>query len=172
MRLQPFALLQTAPAKPADLTADTPVRALPAVVRDSGAARRRRTLSQSIKGQPFGWPARVSRTVGRGSHPKDRSVIGIGGSLAAPPLPHHRAYGSVHGGSTELSGMACGDGCEADSGEEGIGQRDAECRAAADPPWTVGAARGLGRKPLADAATAQRREASTPTLPVRPGDGA
>src|SRR6476661_7744371 len=26
--------------------------------------------------------------------------IGIGGSLAAPPLPHHRAYGSVHGGST------------------------------------------------------------------------
>ena len=29
--------------------------------------------------------------------------IGIGGSLTAPPLPHHRAYGSVHGGSTELS---------------------------------------------------------------------
>jgi predicted transposase YdaD len=27
---------------------------------------------------------------------------GIGGSLAAPPLPHHRAYGSVHGGSIEL----------------------------------------------------------------------
>ena len=26
--------------------------------------------------------------------------IGIGGSLAAPPLPHHRAYGSVHGGSS------------------------------------------------------------------------
>src|SRR5262245_23575040 len=24
-----------------------------------------------------------------------RSLIGIGGSLAAPPLPHHRAYGSV-----------------------------------------------------------------------------
>ena len=26
-------------------------------------------------------------------------LIGIGGSFAAPPLPHHRAYGSVHGGS-------------------------------------------------------------------------
>src|SRR4029077_12887845 len=26
-------------------------------------------------------------------------MIGIGGSLSAPPLPHHRAYGSVHGGS-------------------------------------------------------------------------
>src|SRR5712672_1328817 len=25
--------------------------------------------------------------------------IGIGGSLAAPPLPHHRTYGSVYGGS-------------------------------------------------------------------------
>src|SRR6266480_8008024 len=27
------------------------------------------------------------------------SLIGIGGSLAAPPLPHHRTYGSVYGGS-------------------------------------------------------------------------
>jgi len=26
-------------------------------------------------------------------------MIGIGGSLAAPPLPHHRTYGSVYGGS-------------------------------------------------------------------------
>ena len=25
--------------------------------------------------------------------------IGIGGSLAAPPLPHHRTYGFVYGGS-------------------------------------------------------------------------
>src|SRR2546422_4549718 len=28
-----------------------------------------------------------------------RRGIGIGGSLAAPPLPHHRTYGSVYGGS-------------------------------------------------------------------------
>jgi uncharacterized membrane protein len=27
--------------------------------------------------------------------------IGIGGSLAAPPLPHHRTYGSVYGGSAD-----------------------------------------------------------------------
>ena len=27
--------------------------------------------------------------------------IGIGGSLAAPPLPHHRTYGSVSGGSVD-----------------------------------------------------------------------
>jgi putative endonuclease len=30
-------------------------------------------------------------------------AIAIGGSLAAPPLPHHRAYGSVHGGSVAAS---------------------------------------------------------------------
>ena len=59
------------PPSPADVI---PVRALPAVLRDSGAARWRRTLSQSIKGQPSGWPARAFRTVGRGSHPKDRSA--------------------------------------------------------------------------------------------------
>jgi hypothetical protein len=29
--------------------------------------------------------------------------IGIGGHLAVPPLPHHRAYGHVPGGSTGLS---------------------------------------------------------------------
>jgi hypothetical protein len=27
--------------------------------------------------------------------------IGIGGSLAAASLPHHRTYGSVSGGSTD-----------------------------------------------------------------------
>ena len=46
----------------------------PTVLRDNGAAPRRRTCSQSSKGQPSGWPARASRTVGRGSHPKDRSA--------------------------------------------------------------------------------------------------
>ena len=30
-----------------------------------------------------------------------RASIGIGGSLAAPPLPHHRTYGSVYGGSAD-----------------------------------------------------------------------
>src|SRR5258707_8944930 len=29
----------------------------------------------------------------------NRRLIGIGGSLATPPLPHHRTYGSVYGGS-------------------------------------------------------------------------
>ena len=29
---------------------------------------------------------------------------GIGGSLATPPLPHHRTYGSVYGGSADYAG--------------------------------------------------------------------
>src|SRR5712664_4391372 len=33
------------------------------------------------------------------SHFRNVPMIGIGGSLAAPPLPHHRTYGSVYGGS-------------------------------------------------------------------------
>ncbi len=33
------------------------------------------------------------------AHVRVGSKIGIGGSLAAPPLPHHRTYGSVYGGS-------------------------------------------------------------------------
>src|SRR5216683_2057121 len=32
-------------------------------------------------------------------HVSNVPMIGIGGSLAAPPLPHHRTYGSVYGGS-------------------------------------------------------------------------
>ena len=31
-------------------------------------------------------------------------AIGIGAGLAARPLPHHRAYGSVHGDSDQLPG--------------------------------------------------------------------
>jgi len=29
-------------------------------------------------------------------------LIGIGAAVARRPLPHHRAYGSVHGGSRRL----------------------------------------------------------------------
>src|SRR5262249_51013136 len=35
----------------------------------------------------------------RSRHVRFVPEIGIGGSLSAPPLPHHRTYGSVYGGS-------------------------------------------------------------------------
>src|SRR5690242_4016487 len=41
--------------------------------------------------------------------------IGIGGRLATPPLPHHRTYGSVSGGSVDYAG--CGVATEAKPSE-------------------------------------------------------
>src|ERR1035438_1164938 len=32
----------------------------------------------------------------------DKATIGIGAAVTRRPLPHHRAYGSVHGGSRRL----------------------------------------------------------------------
>jgi hypothetical protein len=32
----------------------------------------------------------------------DADLIGIGAAVTRRPLPHHRAYGSVHGGSSRL----------------------------------------------------------------------
>ena len=36
--------------------------------------------------------------------------IGIGGGLATSPLPHHRAYGAVHGGSPDQAALGTSDG--------------------------------------------------------------
>jgi hypothetical protein len=108
------------------------------VVRDKRHAKVSRLLPLN-EGQPFGWSSTVSRTVGRGSHPQGRNEIGIGGSLATPPLPHHRAYGSVHGGSTELSGMACGNGCEAVRAKKALGSAilSAGLRLIRHGPWAL-----------------------------------
>src|SRR5712672_2650636 len=42
---------------------------------------------------------RSASNSGHRRHVSKVPMIGIGGSLAAPPLPHHRTYGSVYGGS-------------------------------------------------------------------------
>ncbi len=42
---------------------------------------------------------RVETRVHQGMVSNTHILIGIGGGLAAPPLPHHRTYGSVYGGS-------------------------------------------------------------------------
>src|SRR5215212_5630762 len=42
-------------------------------------------------------------------------LIGIGGNLAAPPLPHHRTYGPVYGGSADYAtGAAATEGRPSD----------------------------------------------------------
>src|SRR5712664_793891 len=45
-------------------------------------------------------PRRQARWVSRTGNPIG---IGIGGSLTTPPLPHHRTYGSVYGGSADYA---------------------------------------------------------------------
>ena len=52
------------------------VRKLSAVLCDNGAVHGRHIWPQWIAGQPFGWPARASRRVGRSSHPEGRSASG------------------------------------------------------------------------------------------------
>jgi hypothetical protein len=46
-----------------------------------------------------GWPLVVDYEPAAGSYVV---MIGIGTAVARRPLPHHRAYGSVHGGSSRL----------------------------------------------------------------------
>ena len=43
-------------------------------------------------------PRRMVRVLGN-TFAMKTSLIGIGEAVARLPLPHHRAYGSVHGGS-------------------------------------------------------------------------
>src|SRR5271157_3197728 len=50
------------------------------------------------------WRAVPSPDAGRlrGSNLPHAGLIGIGAAVTRRPLPHHRAYGSVHGGSSGL----------------------------------------------------------------------
>jgi hypothetical protein len=42
-------------------------------------------------------------------HSTLRRLIGIGAAVTRRPLTHHRAYGSVHGGSSQLEDKQRGD---------------------------------------------------------------
>jgi hypothetical protein len=96
----------------------------------SGPLSRARTPRGQVKGAAPGYSARAAvrvtppslkttwwRWFGSGSRNPPvtsglgrvgKGSIGIGGSLAAPPLPHHRTYGSVSGGSLDyaVAGLA------------------------------------------------------------------
>jgi hypothetical protein len=63
--------------------------------------------SSRIVGQPEVGPKPASRrSVGEERsatpHVPQADLIGIGAAVTRRPLPHHRAYGSVHGGSSWL----------------------------------------------------------------------
>src|SRR5258705_2988558 len=60
-----------------------------------------RVRSRRFRGSPTRTSAllRITDSSRTSRHVRKVPEIGIGGSLAAPPLPHHRTYGSVYGGS-------------------------------------------------------------------------
>ena len=47
-------------------------------------------------------PAEIPQRLIRQLFELDADLIGIGAAVTRRPLPHHRAYGSVHGGSSRL----------------------------------------------------------------------
>ena len=70
------------------------------------AAPAARAMTLTIPGFPDGGqiPVKFSQAApgvapGEGTSP---AMIGIGAAVTRRPLPHHRAYGSVHGGSSRL----------------------------------------------------------------------
>ncbi len=65
--------------------------------------------------------------------------IGIGGGLAVAPLPHHRAYGSVLGGSVRLSHLAplLSEAEETKGSEVRLGQPGMELPCFGETPGTL-----------------------------------
>ncbi len=49
----------------------------------------------------MGWTG-PGEVAARNGYFPNRRLIGIGAAVTRRPLPHHRAYGSVHGGSSRL----------------------------------------------------------------------
>jgi hypothetical protein len=79
---------------------DSPKKAAVADLTGSILSSLRNHVGKGIQRTNEGSPARwqLKEAANRGGLP---SRIGIGGSLATPPLPHHRTYGSVYGGSPD-----------------------------------------------------------------------
>src|ERR1700746_1533005 len=78
------------------------------------------------------------------------STIGIGGHLAMPPLPHHRAYGSV---PRRFGGLSTGQlfhGKKAQTPEASSGEGAMQSFREAQPPRSLGAEDGRTGRPFGD----------------------
>src|SRR5260370_19345687 len=76
--------------------------------------------------------------------------IGIGGHLAMPPLPHHRAYGSVPRRFGGLSTSQVFHGKQAQTTEASFGESALQSFREAQPPPSLGARDGRTGPPFAD----------------------
>ena len=101
-----FAIVSGPPRPPND---DVLVRSSGRVGRDSGAIYKRaakcRLVNPQFKLDRQGVVESLSVTSSNGTCRalvRLQGSIGIGAAVTRRPLPHHRAYGSVHGGSSRL----------------------------------------------------------------------
>src|SRR5829696_9580867 len=110
-----------------------------------------------------------SATTGQGL---PRTSIGIGGSLARPPLPHHRAYGSVPRRFGGLSTHKRLHGRQAQTGEASFGEGTMQRFHGAQPPGSLRAEDGRTGQPVRDPEAAKLPVAPAVCLPLDPSDAA
>jgi hypothetical protein len=99
---------------------------------------------------------------------REAPKIGIGGSLSAPPLLHHRAYGSVHGGSRDCAN-AFRPGLT-EQFEVGVGKPNREGFAPCDVPGAAAASGRIEQFPR-DSLCDQRCTTATWCFPLTPQSG-
>src|SRR3954447_26837376 len=94
-------------------------------------------------------------------------LIGIGAAVTHRPLPHHRAYGSVHGGSRSyaVTGQRTR---ETKRFEVGIGKPDRQGSGSREIPGTKTAASGITRQPRTHSQLQECCPATTWSFPLPP----
>src|ERR1700694_4687760 len=97
-------------------------------------------------------------------------VIGIGGHLAMPPLPHHRAYGSVPRRFGGLSTRQLFHGKQSQTTEASFGEGAIQSFREAQPPRSLWAEDGRTGRPFGDLEPAEFTIALAARLPLDPGD--
>jgi putative transposase len=96
--------------------------------------------------------------------------IGIGGHLAMPPLPHHRAYGSVPRRFGGLSVHQLFHGKQPETCEACFGEGAVQCFRRTQPPRSLRAEDGRTGRPLRDFEPTKLTVALSSRLPLNPGD--
>src|SRR3954451_2502124 len=99
-----------------------------------------------------------------------RAPIGIGGPLTRPPLPHHRAYGSVPRRFGGLSVYQLFHGEEAQTGEASFGEGAVQSFHGAQPPGSLRAEDSRTGQPFGDLETAKFPISPAARLPRDPND--
>src|SRR5437588_10209527 len=101
---------------------------------------------------------------------KCSASIGIGGHLAVPPLPHHRAYGSVPRRFGGLSTHQLFHRKQTQTTEASFGEGAMQRFRRAQSPWSLWAENGRTGRPLGDVKASELAIALTARLPLDPDD--